>query len=97
MKGPLDVPSFIDRGRKDGVNLGDIFEVRSSKRYVEAPQGEAETLDEVMALVQVVHVGEQSSSVRIGETHSAQHPARRRSPSGRQASVRIGRSGDRKS
>jgi len=66
LKGPLDV-LFIDRGRKDGVNLGDIFEVRSSKRYVEAPQGEAETLDEVMALVQVVHVGEQSSSVRIAK------------------------------
>ena len=66
LKGPLDV-LFIDRGRTDGVNLGDIFEVRSSKRYVEAPQGEAETLDEVMALVQVVHVGEQSSSVRIAK------------------------------
>jgi hypothetical protein len=66
LKGPLDV-LFIDRGRKDGVNLGDIFEVRSAKRYVEAPQGEAETLDEVMALVQVVHVGEQSSSVRIAK------------------------------
>jgi len=66
LKGPLDV-LFIDRGRKDGVNLGDIFEVRSSKRYVEAPQGEAETVDEVMALVQVVHVGEQSSSVRIAK------------------------------
>jgi hypothetical protein len=66
LKGPLDV-LFIDRGRKDGVNLGDIFEVHSSKRYVEAPQGEAETVDEVMALVQVVHVGEQSSSVRIAK------------------------------
>jgi hypothetical protein len=66
LKGPLDV-LFIDRGRKDGVNLGDIFEVRSSKRYVEAPQGEAETVDELMALVQVVHVGEQSSSVRIAK------------------------------
>jgi hypothetical protein len=66
LKGPLDV-LFIDRGRKDGVNLGDVFEVRSPKRYVEAPQGEAETLDEVMALVQVVHVGEQSSTVRIAK------------------------------
>lgn len=68
MKGPLDV-LFINRGRKDGVNLGDIFEVRAPKRYVEAPQGEAETLDEVMALVQVVHVGEQSASVRIAKVY----------------------------
>ena len=28
---------------------------------------EAETVDELMALVQVVHVGEQSSSVRIAK------------------------------
>jgi hypothetical protein len=66
LKGPLDV-LFIDRGRKDGVSLGDVFEVRSARRYVEAPQGTAETLDELMALVQVVHVSEQSSTVRIAK------------------------------
>jgi hypothetical protein len=66
LKGPLDV-LFIDRGRKDGVGLGDIFEVRAIPQLRESARGSAETLDEMQALVQVVHVGEQSSTVRIAK------------------------------
>ena len=66
LKGPLDV-LFIDRGRKDGVGLGDIFEVRALRELRESPIGAAETLEETQALVQVVHVGEATSTVRIAK------------------------------
>ncbi len=53
---------FLDKGRRDGVAAGDIFEIRRtdtrrSDGIVTAP--------DVMAVVQVVHVGERSATVRI--------------------------------
>ena len=66
LKGPRDV-LFIDRGRSSGVAIGDVFEVRSVNRLVEGPQGEAETGEELMALVQVVHVSEKTATVRIAK------------------------------
>jgi LysM domain-containing protein len=66
LKGPLDV-LFIDRGRKNGVAIGDIFEVRATPRLVEGMNIQVETLDEVMALVQVVHVSELTSTVRVAK------------------------------
>ncbi len=53
---------FLDRGRKDGVALGDLFELRQSPR---ARVDAATVVREVMAIVQVVHVGEQTCTVRI--------------------------------
>jgi hypothetical protein len=58
---PQDV-IFIDRGRKDGVALGDLFELRQAPR----PRvGAATVVNEVMATVQVVHVGERTATTRI--------------------------------
>jgi LysM repeat protein len=67
LTGPQDV-LFIDRGRKDGVALGDLFELRQAPR---ARAGAATVIDEPMATVQVVHVGERSSTVRV---MSVTHP-----------------------
>lgn len=59
--GPQDV-LFLDRGRQDGVALGDQFELRRTpleRRNV------ADLVNEVMATVQVVHVGERTSTARV--------------------------------
>jgi LysM domain len=61
LTGPQDVV-FLDRGRKDGVALGDIFELRQAPR--ERP-GMADVIDEPMATVQVVHVGEGTCTARV--------------------------------
>lgn len=61
LTGPQDV-IFIDRGRKDGVALGDIFELRQKPR--ERVDG-ATVINEVMATVQVVHVGDHSATARV--------------------------------
>lgn len=53
---------FLDRGRKDGVALGDLFELRQTPR---ARVGAATVVSEAMATVQVVHVGERTATVRI--------------------------------
>jgi len=53
---------FLDRGRKDGVALGDLFELRQSPR---ARVDAATVVNEVMATVQVVHVGERTSTARV--------------------------------
>ncbi len=53
---------FIDRGSRDGVARGDLFEIR---RAPDARNGDAGTIDELMAVVQVVHVRERSATVRI--------------------------------
>jgi hypothetical protein len=53
---------FIDKGRNDGVALGDLFELRSIARKREnAPA----VTSEVTATVQVVHLGDRHSSVRV--------------------------------
>ncbi len=53
---------FIDRGSRDGVARGDIFEIR---RAPEVRSDGAGTIDELMAVVQVVHVRDRSATVRI--------------------------------
>lgn len=59
--GPQDVV-FLDRGRQDGVGLGDQFELRRTARE---RQGRVDLINEVMATVQVVHVGERTSTARV--------------------------------
>jgi LysM domain len=61
LKGPLDV-LFLTKGRKDGVGLGDVFEVR---RTPETTAEGAVRIDELMAVVQVVRVGERTATVRV--------------------------------
>lgn len=61
LTGPQDV-IFLDRGRKDGVGLGDLFEIRATIRAREDAAG---TVDDVMATVQVVHLGDRSSTARV--------------------------------
>lgn len=60
LRKPQDV-LFIDKGRSDGVAVGDIFEVRRSG---ERPGG-GKAVPEVMATLQVVRVGEHSASTRV--------------------------------
>ena len=59
--GPQDV-IFLDRGRTDGVALGDQFELRRSARE---RVNRADLVNEVMATVQVVHVGEHTATARV--------------------------------
>ncbi|HEX6990585.1 MAG TPA: LysM domain-containing protein [Gemmatimonadales bacterium] len=61
LRGPQDV-LYLDKGRQDGVAAGDIFEIRrSEKRRSDG----VITAPDVMAVVQVVHVGERTATVRI--------------------------------
>jgi hypothetical protein len=61
LRGPQDV-LFLDKGRKDGVAPGDIFEIRrSEKRRSDG----VVTAPDVLAVAQVVHVGERTATVRI--------------------------------
>jgi hypothetical protein len=53
---------FLDKGRADGVALGDLFELRSIARKRE---GAPAVTSEVTATVQVVHLGERHSSARV--------------------------------
>lgn len=59
--GPQDV-IFLDKGRRDGVGRGDIFEVRQSD---DRRADGVRPAPDVMAVVQVVHVGERSATARI--------------------------------
>lgn len=62
---PLTGPQavlFLDKGRKDGVALGDMFELRQTPR--ERP-GAATVVSEAMATVQVVHVGDHTATTRV--------------------------------
>ncbi|MEO8636252.1 MAG: LysM peptidoglycan-binding domain-containing protein [Gemmatimonadales bacterium] len=61
LTGPQDV-LFLNRGRADGVALGDVFELRQRPRN--RPEAAA-TIDEPMATVQVVHVSERTSTARV--------------------------------
>jgi hypothetical protein len=60
LKGPLDV-IFINRGREDGVSPGDMFEIRAPVTRIL----DAETVDEVMATFQVVHVRDHTATARL--------------------------------
>jgi hypothetical protein len=61
LTGPQDV-IFLDRGRKDGVGLGDLFEIRATPHSRENAAG---VVDDVMATVQVVHLGDRTSTARV--------------------------------
>jgi nucleoid-associated protein YgaU len=61
LTGPQDVV-FLDKGRKDGVTLGDLFEIRQTPR---ARPGAATVVNDVMATVQVVHVGDRTATARV--------------------------------
>lgn len=63
LTGPQDVV-FLDKGRADGVALGDVFELRSSAR--EHAEGAAE-IEQAVATLQVVHVGEHHSTARVAK------------------------------
>ena len=61
----LKVPQmvvFLDKGRKDGVAPGDLFEVR--RQPARLSDGTIR-IDEVMATLQVVHVRERSATARV--------------------------------
>ncbi len=53
---------FIDKGKTDGVARGDVFEVR---RDPSARLGASDTVDELMAVLQVVHVRDRSATVKV--------------------------------
>jgi hypothetical protein len=53
---------FLDKGRKDGVAPGDLFEMR---RNPERLDDGSIRIDEVMATMQVVHVRERSATARL--------------------------------
>ncbi len=61
----LKVPQmvvFLDKGRKDGVAPGDLFEIR---RHPERLDDGSIRIDEVLATLQVVHVRERSATARL--------------------------------
>jgi len=53
---------FLDKGRRDGVAPGDLFEARRSPARL--PDGTIR-VDEVMATLQIVHVRERSATARV--------------------------------
>jgi hypothetical protein len=53
---------FLDKGRRDGVAAGDLFEVR--RRPARLSDGTIR-VDEVMATLQVVHVRDRSATARL--------------------------------
>jgi hypothetical protein len=61
LTGPQDVV-FIDKGRNDGVGLGDLFELRQAPRQ---RTDAATVVDEVMATVQIVHVNDRTATATV--------------------------------
>jgi LysM repeat protein len=61
LKGPQDVV-FINKGRSDGVAVGDLFEIR---RTPEVRAEGAMTVPEVMGVLQVVHVRDKTATTRV--------------------------------
>ena len=53
---------FLDKGREEGVRLGDIFEIR---RVPARRDPIAATIDELMAVVQIVHVNDHTASAQV--------------------------------
>lgn len=62
LKGPQDVV-FINKGRSDGVAVGDLFEIRRLPER--RPEGGAMTVPEVMGVLQVVHVRDKTATTRV--------------------------------
>lgn len=63
---------FLDKGRQDGVAPGDLFEVRRRARRL--PDG-TQTVDELMATLQIVHAREHSATARVLNVVSPDIPA----------------------
>ncbi len=61
LKGPLDVV-FLDKGRQDGVALGDIYELHATPHSRGGVESDTE---EQLATVRVVHVGDRSATARV--------------------------------
>ena len=62
---------FIDVGTKQGVARGDVFEIRRDA----GPRGsDVNSVDELMAVVQVVHVRERTATVKIQNVISPDIP-----------------------
>jgi hypothetical protein len=53
---------FLDKGRRDGVSAGDLFEIR--RRAERLPDGR-QLINDVMATLQVVHVRERTATARL--------------------------------
>jgi hypothetical protein len=53
---------FLDKGRTEGVAIGDVFELRQTPR--DRPGGAA-VVNQVMATAQVVHVGEHHATAKV--------------------------------
>jgi hypothetical protein len=53
---------FLDKGRKDGVSPGDLFEIR---RQPERLNDGSIRIDDVMSTLQVVHVRERTATARL--------------------------------
>ena len=53
---------FIDKGRRDGVAMGDLFEIRRTPARL---SDGTIRVDEVMATLQIVHVRERSATARL--------------------------------
>jgi hypothetical protein len=53
---------FLDKGRREGVAAGDLFEIRRTPERL--PDGSIR-VDEVMATLQIVHVRERSATARV--------------------------------
>jgi LysM repeat protein len=70
--GPQDV-IFLDKGRRDGVAPGDIFEAR---RTAGTRQDGAPVVPEVMLTMQVVHVGDRHATARVLSVNSPSLPER---------------------
>ncbi|MGH7702295.1 MAG: FlgT C-terminal domain-containing protein, partial [Gemmatimonadales bacterium] len=68
---PQDVV-FIDKGRKDGVAPGDVFEVR---RTAGVREDGGVTIPEQMATLQVVHVREHTATARVVSVTSPDIPS----------------------
>ncbi len=60
-KGPLDVV-FLDKGRSDGVALGDQFEIYAPPSVRGGVEAEVE---EVLATVRVVHLGDRTATAKV--------------------------------
>jgi LysM repeat protein len=61
----LKVPQmvvFLDKGRRDGVSPGDLFEIR---RHPERLADGSIRVDDVMATLQIVHVREHTATARL--------------------------------
>jgi len=63
---------FLDKGRRDGVAPGDLFEIR---RHPARLDDGTVRVDEIMATLQVVHVREHSATARLLNVVSPDIPA----------------------